>query len=271
MARRRRSLHDRYLFPRISRADRQRLARRSERQARRMFAPDIAAARSGVQAVKRQRRKELQSVEGASDALQGIISQSIKDLKGSGLSGSSRHLIAQELSARRVDAAQSVPLLKADVRQSYIEPMATARGELATAKIDRVHEAQTTLSSLLEKARTQSRSAMKARASSESGGKKKELADAIKVAVLRYRKGPDTGEKDDSGEIPWRPPYTDKKDWSNYVSAILGSEGVTDPQVAVVAAREAIYRVLNRQAERAGHSKVSRDFFQRWLRAQLNR
>lgn len=256
-----RSLSNRYIFPHLTSQQRRRLRRRSERQARRMFAPDIQAARAGVRAVKRQRRRELQSVTGATRALQGGISNALGDLKGSGLSQNIRHQIAHELTSRSADAAAAAPLLKADVRQSYIEPLATARGELATEKVNRAHKATETLASLLEKARTQSRTAAKERASERGGGTKGELRDAMKVAILKYQQGPSDGK--------WKPPYTNKRDWSNFVAAILGSEGVTDPHVAAEAAREAMYRVLNREGGRTGREKVSREFFDRWLRAQL--
>lgn len=211
MARRGRSLHDKLIFPHLTSQDRRRLRRRSERQAHRYFQPEIMAARAKLRSVKQQKRTELRSVAGASNALQKVLSAAIGDIKGSGLSGSSRKMLANEFASRKVDAAQSVPLLQADVRSQYAPDIASAREGILGAKVDRSQKAAELFASSLSSARTQSRRAFETRRSERQAKKDdtssskthvRELKVAIRVARNLLATGalnPDNPEKG----VPW--------------------------------------------------------------------
>jgi hypothetical protein len=185
-----------------------------------MARPEIIAAKAGVQAVRQQRRTEVQSVSGASQMLQSTLSKAIRDLKHSGLSGQDLHFAAQELASRKVDAAQAVPLLKADARASFASQLTSAQGAVQSAKVGRAQDFQQTLASLLEKARTQSRSAMVKSASDHQSAKGDSQAHgkAVKAAMIEARRLLEA--------YPKHPPE-DSWEWARFQKLLDSAEGVS--------------------------------------------
>jgi hypothetical protein len=257
---------------RLPRHLRRRLAHQAQNQARKATAPDVAAAKAGIRSVKQARRRELSSIAGAGQQLENSLRQSLKGVKHVGLRGLNLAEVVQEISTRQAEVPASTQLLKADARQGFASDLSSARSDLQSARLDRAHKEQSILAESLKSAKLHLAARLKSEASARSSGtsatskekeRKKELQAAIRIAALKYHEGPSSGK--------WKPPYTNSSDWSKYIASILSSEGVTNPAIAAHGAREAMFRILNNKAKSAGFKDVSRNFFHRWLQAQLHK
>ena len=210
---------------------RRQLHHQANRRSRAQNHADVVAARQAVKGLRRQRRSEVQSVEGAGDAAAAAIQSALKGLKQSGLRGAYLHDAAQELAARRADVPQSVSLLKSDVRQQYQEPISSARQDIYDAKANQQQQAATLFASLLEKAKTQARSTIDERQSRAQDRRDTQKDRAGEVADKR--KGIKTAIHTGASLLvayPGQEPSSNKE-WARFELALAAKEGV-DAQTA---------------------------------------
>lgn len=210
---------------------RRQLHRQARRRSRAQNHPDVVAARQQVKSLRRQRRAEVRSVEGAGDQAAAAIQAALRGLKQSGLRGAYLHDAAQELAARRADVPQSVSLLKSDVRQQYQEPISSARQAIYDARANQQQQAASMYVSLLEKAKTQARSTLDERRSraEEKRGNRQDRAQE----VADKRKGIKTAVHTGARLLiayPGQEP-SNNKEWARFELALAAKEGV-DAQTA---------------------------------------
>lgn len=148
------------------------LKQRATGAARREYAPILAADQQAFGGVNRAFRNEKKSIVGATDIAQRSLSQAMKELARSGLSGRYLNQTRKELSARQGEVAQSIPFLLADAANERAEGIQEARSTLLGHQAEMQKSAATKFNSLLKEAQTSAASVAKERSEQRGNGEK---------------------------------------------------------------------------------------------------
>jgi predicted HicB family RNase H-like nuclease len=233
------------------------IRRRSERAAQRIYGPQLKQARQGVRLVKRQYRgqrrqinrayhRDVRSTRQAVSGFQKIIGAEARKTKSGafGLTGRYKQEVAQELSTRGADVAQSLPTLTAEarqtratalqqMRQSRASDISSALSDVQTAQADIAKKSAEEFLSETKSARLHRASNIKSRG--QSGVAKGDLQKAVKVGSLMLETTP-------ASKLPWGVKSvkhfgTVDNAWASFTRELLAQDAVTDPRVAIAAAK----------------------------------
>lgn len=237
---------------RLSSAARATLQRRAERAADREFAPQIALAEQAVDQAQHYGRREIQSIEGATNIVDRSLDQQLKDLKDTGLEGRYLKDAIENLTNRQADLPTSEQFLKADVRADRREEVSGAKTDLAQLQADQQTEAAKAFTSLLNNAFTDAEGALDTQRKAgqdekQSGGasdsekerkeNRKERKAMLKAAMLEGNRLLTTFADD--------PPDSDE-DWAKFEDLVAQAEGVDGVHAGQIAATAtAILRALH--------------------------
>ncbi len=187
------------------------LARRAKEAARREYEPVKAADRRAIGLVNQEYGTQARSAQAATGMVEGTISQALKHLQSSGLSGGYLRQAANELTARQGDAASSLPFLLADAGAERRKGMIEAKTQLLSDRAQQQKSSAEKLNSLLkeergtassylesqEKARKQREKEAK-EAGQRSKSEVKALANAgiaLRDAISQWKQDPELREK----------------------------------------------------------------------------
>lgn len=249
---------------RLSAAARATLERRAERATDRVYEPQIAAAEAAVQDARSYGRREMNSIEGATNIVENSLEAQIKDLKNSGLEGRYLSEAIEALSQRQADLPTGEQFLKADVRADRREEVSGAKDALAQLQVDQRVDAAKAFNSLLEGAFTDAESALDEQRAAQQEKKENdrdgddEGEDARKAAAeqRKERKAMLNAAMREGQRLLTTfaddPPDSDA-DWAKFEDLVAQAEGVDGPQAGRIAATAtAILRALQSLPDAAG-------------------
>lgn len=201
---------------------------RAKRAAQRKYAPVLAADRAAVRDANRGYGAEKRSILGATSMVQNSLTQALRGLKGSGLSGGYLRQVQNDLTSRQGDAAASIPFLLADAARERTEAVGDARAQLREDRAARASTTAEKFDTLLKEERGKASGVLKER----RGGTDSELKSdprALKIAMLAARTGyqellKNAGKRTEEGtEI--HPPWNDQE-WRAFTLTVAKTEGI---------------------------------------------
>lgn len=204
------------------------LKRRTKREAQREAAPILASDRAAIRDANRGYGAEKRSILGATDMVQNSLSQALRGLKGSGLSGGYLRQVQNDLTSRQGDAAASIPFLLADAARERTEEVGEARAQLRSDRAAMQQSAASKFNQLLKEERGKASGVVKARRE----GTDSELTSdprALKIAMLAATTGyqellKNAGTRTEEGtEI--HPPWNDQE-WRAFALTVAKTEGI---------------------------------------------
>lgn len=228
------------------------LRHRADAAAQRAYAPEIAADKQAIGAVRQGFQNERDSILGATDMAQDSLTQALRGLKSSGLSGRYLRQGVNELTARQGDVASSVPFLLADAAQERNEALTTARQELTDSRAARAKSGAEMFNSLLKEKRDEASSVLSERV---EGGEGKFDPRALENADLALKDALTAWSKNVPVKIPGQegPPIPVQEanplrtidDWRSF------AKGLTDAYEGFdyVDVMEVVKRFLRRRQE----------------------
>ena len=223
-------LHIGQLSPRVRRILKHRAAAANQRE----YAPVLAADRSAIGGVNRDYRTQAQSIRGATHMSEAAISQAIRGLRKSGLSGGYLKQALHELTARQGDAASSVPFLLSDAQEARSKGLQDARQQLLTDQAAKQQGTASDFNSALESQRSRASTVLKEQADKRAeGGKANEglnnAAIALHDFISHWKKDPELQEQN---------PLASTADFVTLAHGLTsGYEGVSLSDAAAVIAR----------------------------------
>jgi hypothetical protein len=169
-------LHIAQLSPRARKI----LAHRARQAARREYAPVKAADRQAIGLVNREYGVQARSAKAATNMVGASLTQALQKLPSTGLSGGYLKQAANELAARRADAASSLLFLLADAGSERRKGLIEAKTQLISDRADQQKSAAEKLNSLLSSERDAASSYLAAqeKAQKPSKSEAKSLANA---------------------------------------------------------------------------------------------
>lgn len=232
------------------------LRRRVTRQVRREHRPQIQLLRQLLGAIRGQYDDQVAQVE----AQVGMAQQTAGNVDLSGLRGTARQQVKEDIAARQQSYAQAIPLLTQGIREDQASDLQSAREALLTAKADRATDIETTLSSELDEARTQGRQTLeeeedrRRRARHQRQERRQDRREnqrdarrALKDALRRVESLVITGPEDGA----WRLPQSEA-DWRKVEMKVETGEGIGSraAQLAVEEARRYVAELVEAGMDR---------------------
>lgn len=237
---------------RLSARARANLRQRAENAAEREFGPQIDLAQQALQQARHYGRRDIRSIEGATDLVDRSLDEQLAQLKHSGLEGRYLKDAIENLTNRQADLPTSEQFLKADVRTDRREQVSGAKQDLAQVQADQQTAAAKAFTSLLNSAYTDAEGALDTQRKAgqdekQSGGKtdkekeaaanRKERRKMLKAALLEGNRLLTTFADD--------PPDSDA-DWAKFEDLVSQAEGVDGTQAGQIAqTATAILRALH--------------------------
>lgn len=235
------------------------LKRRSDAAAKREYAPVLAADRAAFGAANQRFRGEKRSILGATDMAEASLSQALRGLKASGLSGRYLRQATNELTARRGDVAGAVPFLLSDAASERGEAIQEARTELISDRAAMQQSAAQKFNSALDEERNTASSLLKERAEdrARSGGLEfdprnlKNAQIAIQDSLAAWAKNAPVEVEGPDGEKTLVPvqklnPLRTMEDWRTFAQGLTKQYDGFD----LVDVMEVIKRALRKRESR---------------------
>lgn len=224
----------------LSRGERRRLKRRARRRARAQGLPGVRALQGEKAGVNRTYGRTAADVYGANTLLQRAVTQQLKGAHQSGLKGGYLRQVLAELRSIKGGSVASIPAQLYDARQTRNDDLASIQSKIADARAGIQQDAASNYASMVDSAKTQARSYLKAQASKkdQAAGDKSDAARAVKNALGTAQVGYAGMLK--QGKVP-KSPSTDW--WKAFTLSVASkAEGAdyTDAAKAVAILRKKI-------------------------------
>ena len=222
-------LHIAQLSPKVRKI----LKHRAAAANRREYAPVLAADRSAFGAANADYRTQAQSIRGATHMSEAAISQAIRGLRKSGLSGGYLKQALHELTARQGDAASAVPFLLSDAQEERSKALGDARQQLLTDRAGMQQGIASDFNSALESQRTKASTVLKEQAGKREEGHQadeglRNAAIALRDSIGQWKKDPELREQN---------PLASTADWVKLAHGLTKEyEGVSLSDAAKVIA-----------------------------------
>lgn len=159
------------------------LHHRAMSAARREYAPALAADREAFGVANQAYRTQAQSVRGATGMVEGALTQALKGLKGSGLSGGYLKQVQHELTARQADAASAVPFLLSDAASERSKAIREARTGLIGDRAEMKKSGLSAFNQLLKEERGNASEALKKHEEKNPTSELKSDPRSLKIAL----------------------------------------------------------------------------------------
>lgn len=150
-------LHTAQLSPR----ERRILHRRARKANEREYAPVLAADRQAYGAANHAYGQEASSVRGAAAMTEAALSEALRGLRSSGLSGSYLKQAVNELTSRQGDAASAIPFLLSDAREQKAKSFEETQQQIAQDRASMLQGTAQDFNSMLESARGKASTVLK--------------------------------------------------------------------------------------------------------------
>ena len=211
------------------------LRQRARGEARREWAPILAADRAAFAAPQAAYQTQAAATRGAAAMSEDLLTSALAGLRAKGLQGSALRQTQSELTSRIGDASAAVPFLLADAAEERATGISEARQQLLQHRAEMQQDAAAGFNSALSSARDDAQDAVKAQRAKEaeaSTGADDELSLspealknaelALKLALKEWGKNPEV-EVDGGGTARLKElnPLRTDEDWLRFEKQLV--------------------------------------------------